>query len=986
MPKQMAQSHAIRKAEHKRECSHPKAGIRIEMLRTFFLLLWGLLPLSMAGQSTYTLTINPAYNQLTAGTAIPYDFAGLGFEMQSAVHGQYGLCSMCNFFDPGNSSIVTLFENLSLRNIRVGGGTSDTCARYIPSSGANSDLSKLFGLAAAANLKVIYSLPLQDNASCGLGGSTGSDATTASTIMSNYAASLHSFEFGNEPDFHSYHTSDPCTLNGSARGKQTLDPNISEESYASQTDPCVPGSAFPSYYSDWLNNFIAYLPAGAVVSGPDQGDYSAGTNWTGSGGSACNQSFTDATWPQMMNSCEQANGATDFSLPTQHLYVGGSLGSLTATNALENMMSAVWATGTSPNYEPFGTSGSCRAYPPPSGCPSGYSPYPWMNTTLPAGTRLTESNDFLGGSNGASNAFGSALWALDYMQWWASFGATGVNFHNNPWLYTDTIVPNNVQWSSNETTCPSTGCSSTYSIAPKGYGIKAFDLGGHGFSIPTSPQSADSGYIDSFAVGSGQDLYVTIVNRSNSLYGNAATANVSIDLTTGSGASLPFAAASVSQMALTDAASGAEGDLTQTGLSTSTTLGGSSITGSGPWYGEWTADGAYTGGSYTVSVPASTAMVVHFRAPSYYAGPIHINQSGALEMFATKGNTVYHDYQKKADEPASAPSNWNASGTTAWPALTGVTATGSAAVIKNQDNTLEVFVPTSGDVYHDWQVTPSGGWHGWADMGSGSTGLTDIHVGQGADGALVAFGLNSSGELYYSRETGPRAGWSAWTALGGSLSGGVQPGYAVAQNLSGRIEVFAADGSASPQIWHAWQTSSGPFTTSWATLTSSGATVSSPQLAVARNLSGDLEVFGLGTDGYVWHSSQPTPGGGPWSTWSELETGTQIKIQPGFAVGQSDSGDMVVFGVKGTGTSAQVYYNAQSSPGGSYSTNWTLLGSAYTPGGDQIVVSNTADGRMQLFNVGSNGDVYTNWQTAAGGSGSWNGWTDFGSGSNGMSF
>ena len=42
---------------------------------------------------------------------------------------------------------------------------------------------------------------------------------------------------------------------------------------------------------------------------------------------------------------------------------------------------------------------------------------------------------------GASNAFASALWALDYLHWWAAHGAAGVNFHNKQWLYTDTIVP-----------------------------------------------------------------------------------------------------------------------------------------------------------------------------------------------------------------------------------------------------------------------------------------------------------------------------------------------------------------------------------------------------------------------------------------------------------------------------------------------------------------------------------------------------------------
>ncbi len=979
----------------------------------FVLVIGWLLPVGTAfGQDSVTLTINPAYSVMTSGTAIPLDFAGIGFETASVVSGEFGVSG--NFFSTSNTSLLTIFQDLGLRNIRVGGGTVDGCSRYTPSS---TDISNLFAFAASANLKVIYSLPLINPSSCTNSSLATSDGNTAQSIMSSYAANLHSFALGNEPDWHSYHShcdtssancSCPypsgCSVTGTGVDSindplmyETFDP-CSNTSGSSCTfisgDGWEPGTAFTSYLSDWASfasTVTSTVTSGTpLFSGPDEGDYSDGTTYTGEVASCDDDNFSNATWTTMLYTCEKALNPSQFSLPTQHLYVGGGLGSspdtLTSSEALENMLSAVWVTETSPSYEPFGTSGECREYPAGSSdCPSGYAPYPWMKTLIPAGTRLTESNDFLGGSNGASNAFGSALWALDYMQWWAANGAVGVNFHNNPWIYTDTVVPSNVEWSSNETTCDGT-CSTTIELNPKGYGIKMFTLGGHGYSITASPQTAD-GYIDSYAVGSGQDLYVTIVNRSNSIYGNDETADVTIDLTTGSGASLPFAAASVASIALTDVTGGGEGDVSTQNW-TSTTVGGNTITGSGPWYGEWTSQSAFTGSGYSVSVPASTAAIYHFRAPSYYAGPIQINQDGALEMFATNSSVVYHNYQQKADEPASAPSNWNASGSTAWPSLSGVTPTGAPAVIKNNDNTLEIFVPTSGDVYHNWQVSPGGGWNGWVDMGSGSNGLTDIQVGAGADGALSVFGINSSGEMYSSSQTGPRAGWSSWAELGGSLTGGVQAGYVVTQNLSGRVEVFVADGSSSPQIWHCWQTQSGPFNSAWNALTTGGATVSSPQLAVARNLSGTLEVFGIGSDGHVWHSAQASAGAGPWSTWSELESGTQIAIQPGFAVGQNDSGDLVVYGVSGTGSSAQVYYNAQSSPGGSYSSSWTemaMSGGDYASS-DQIVASNTADGRMQIFTIANNGDVFTNWQTAAGGSGSWNGWSDFGSGSNGMTF
>ena len=69
---------------------------------------------------------------------------------------------------------------------------------------------------------------------------------------------------------------------------------------------------------------------------------------------------------------------------------------------------------------------------------------------------------------GASNGFASALWALDYLHWWAAHGAAGVNFHNKQWLDTDTIVP--------DPAAPGRAIA----ITPKGYGITAFTLGSAG--------------------------------------------------------------------------------------------------------------------------------------------------------------------------------------------------------------------------------------------------------------------------------------------------------------------------------------------------------------------------------------------------------------------------------------------------------------------------------------------------------------------------
>ena len=134
--------------------------------------------------------------------------------------------------------------------------------------------------------------------------------------------------------------------------------------------------------------------------------------------------------------------------------------------------------------------------------------------------RMTEANDCLHGVVGASNGYAAALWALDYMHWWAAHHMAGVNFHNNPWLPTDTIVPN-------PNPCPSTGCEN-YRTAPKGYGMKAFDLGGHGYVEPITIENPNAINLTAYAVGDAQNLYVTIINKTHNSTKDSTDAAVTI--------------------------------------------------------------------------------------------------------------------------------------------------------------------------------------------------------------------------------------------------------------------------------------------------------------------------------------------------------------------------------------------------------------------------------------------------------------------------
>ncbi len=393
------------------------------------------------------------------------------------------------------------------------------------------------------------------------------------------------------------------------------------------------------------------------------------------------------------------------------------------------------------------------------------------------------------------------------------------------------------------------------------------------------------------------------------------------------------------------------------------TLAGKTITNNSSWLGAWTPLQPDISGSLTLSVPAAEAVVVRIDAAGALFGPIQMNQNGALEMFAIGANgAVEHDWQKAADVPQSPPADWNG-----WAGLSGVSSAGGIAVVKNEDNTVQVFVPTSGDVYWSQQPSPGGApWSTWSDMtSSAGLGLANLTAGNNADGSLSLLGLNNGGVIYTVSENAPEIGWaSGWSALNnGGGDPKIKPGYVLGRNLNGHLEIFGADSNGN--IWHCWQTDAGGWS-GWQEL--SGVQLN-PRLAVARNLGGELQVFGVDSSGNVWTISQTSPGGG-WNNWTEIPGAT---LKPGIAIGQNKDGRLVLFGVSTQSPNDVLNIWQQGSPGGSFGGNWTDMGgSGLDP---QLVTASTQDERIQLFAVDSSGTVWSDWQPSSGG---WNGWTNFG--------
>jgi hypothetical protein len=233
-----------------------------------------------------------------------------------------------------------------------------------------------------------------------------------------------------------------------------------------------------------------------------------------------------------------------------------------AQQAIDNMLSRNWVTNKYPSY--FEDTMA-----------------PVVADGLPC--RMTEANDYLHGVTNASNAFASALWALDYLHWWAAHGCAGVDFHNNQhteWLKTDTIYLDE-------------SCGE-YRINPKAYAIKAFDLGSHGWTEPVVLSNAAGLNLTAYAVGDATHLCVTIINKEHGAGARDAAVTIVPD---------GFSFKSAEALFLTAPNSNA-------GATNGVTLGGAPIRNDAPWRGQWTRLNPTGHRLCKMIVPAVSAAVV----------------------------------------------------------------------------------------------------------------------------------------------------------------------------------------------------------------------------------------------------------------------------------------------------------------------------------------------------------------------------------------
>ena len=207
--------------------------------------------------------------------------------------------------------------------------------------------------------------------------------------------------------------------------------------------------------------------------------------------------------------------------------------------------------------------------------------------------RLGECNSLAGsGLWGASDSYAAALWSLDYLYWWASHGATGLNFHTG-----DRSGGGNgfiARYAAFRTN-PEGGCM----VFPLSYGMKMFDIGGHGKLLPTAVTAATNQNVVAYStLSEGNTVSVTIINKTHGPKAKEQEVMIKLDQ--------PLAGAKAQVIHLC----GRDNDIG--GSLVDVTLGGESIKADGTWSGEWAElpASAISQNEITVTMrPASAAVV-----------------------------------------------------------------------------------------------------------------------------------------------------------------------------------------------------------------------------------------------------------------------------------------------------------------------------------------------------------------------------------------
>jgi hypothetical protein len=333
---------------------------------------------------------------------------------------------------------------------------------------------------------------------------------------------------------------------------------------------------------------------------------------------------------------------------------------------------------------------------------------------------------------------------------------------------------------------------------------------------------------------------------------------------------------------------------------------------------------------------------------------VGLNPSKSLEVFARgSGGVLQHNWQTP-----SGPGGWYG-----WQSIGG-SLVGSPVVGTNASGALEVFgLGTDGHVQSWYQTPPT--WTGPVDIGTG-TFISDPAVAIDQSNRIELFARATDGSMQYTLQGSSPGAWHPWLSLGGSILGNP----AVGVNTNGLLDVFA--GATDGTIEH-WYLAAGQ----WVGPSSLNSPVMASDPAVTRNSSGRLEVFVRAADGSLQHAWQDPSGSGGWGAWRSM--GESIAGDPTVATNANGIEELLARATDGT-----IVHLYQQPP------TWSpqvRMPSAMTASDISVlqpdwvvhVNSDNGNGALEVFAIGTGGNLMHNWQNP-GSPGGWYGWADLGGG------
>jgi subtilisin family serine protease len=235
--------------------------------------------------------------------------------------------------------------------------------------------------------------------------------------------------------------------------------------------------------------------------------------------------------------------------------------------------------------------------------------------------------------------------------------------------------------------------------------------------------------------------------------------------------------------------------------------------------------------------------------------------------------------------------------------------------------------------WSSWSTATTPGWYAIATQ-TNSANLINLR------------GLNRSPQSIWDRSQLNATVWSGWRQIPGLLNSA-----ATALNSAGKLEWFGTNSQG-----QAFSSTDGPNgATAWTPVPFAGVLRS---VAAERNVNNVVELFALDSTQHIWHCWETSPSSGTFTPWLTLD-GQLSRI----AVARNSNGLLEVFGTNSLGQA----FHRSAGLGVNAWLPWAQFNEPFAVGPLYSMATETnADGRVEVFAVNFNGQLWHSWQTTAG--------------------